>query len=217
MASLKNAAYQLIKDRILDGTYPANDIIDEKLIAAELHSSRTPIREAMIALDQEGYLQIIPKRGIFVAPFTYQDALAIFQVRELIEPWLIRTYGPILTREELQQEREAVISEVLYNREHSISDPGISINHHPHSLLISKCDNKNILFMLHHVEEQSRRNPSNRPRKMQHRTSEFYDAVMHTHLELVDAMLEGDFARAEAEMVEHLRIGKTEYMQFWFG
>ena len=52
----KEQAYDLIKERIIDSTYPSQSFIDEKLIAEELQTSRTPVREAFIALSQDGYL-----------------------------------------------------------------------------------------------------------------------------------------------------------------
>lgn len=49
MSSLKDKAYEIIKKRIMDATYPAQTFIDEKALAQELNTSRTPVREALIA------------------------------------------------------------------------------------------------------------------------------------------------------------------------
>lgn len=159
MSSLKDKAYEIIKKRIMDATYPAQTFIDEKALAQELNTSRTPVREALIALSQEGFLQILPKRGIMVLSFTYQDALDIFQVRMLLEPWLIRTYGPQLTKEELEHERELVIKEIVEETPPKRSRPGISMRHHPHLLLMEKCTNRNINSMLEYSEQQIERIP----------------------------------------------------------
>lgn len=219
MSSLKDEAYELIKQRITDATYPAQSFIDEKALAQELNSSRTPVREAIIALSQEGYLQILPKRGILVLPFTYQDALDVFQVRELLEPWLIRTYGPTLTKEELEQERELVIRE---NRENPPTQdrPGISMGHHPHSLLMSKCTNRNISNMLSYVEQQIKRIPDvrkmNQTRELKDPAA-YQEQVLNDHLRLIDLMLAGDFKAAEQDMVWHVQHARDEYMNYWFG
>lgn len=220
MSSLKNQAYEIIKQRIIDRTYPAHSFIDEKELSSELKASRTPVREALIALSQEGYLQILPKRGVIVLPFTYQDALDAFEVRMLLEPWLVRTYGPTLTKEELLLERKLIIeenkSDMLKNR------PGISMRHHPHILLINKCKNRNVLAMLDVVEQQVARVPDVR---VMPDTSKLLAAgmaqdgakVLEDHLRLVDLMLEGKFEEAVKDMEWHVGHAQKQYMNYWFG
>lgn len=219
MSSLKDNAYQIIKQRIIDATYPAQTFIDERALAQELNTSRTPIREALIALSQEGYLQILPKRGIIVLPFTYQDAVDIFQVRRLLEPWLVRTYGPSLTEEELKHERELVIEEI--NAQPPQKDrPGISMHHHPHILLIEKCTNRNIRKMLDYSEQQIERIPDTRrlARPYVNVNEEAYkEQILADHLRLIDLMLAGDFEGAAKDMEWHVQHAEEEYMSFWFG
>ncbi len=192
MNSLKEQAYSVIKQRIMDATYPADTFIDEKLLAQELNSSRTPVREAIIALSQEGHLKILPKRGVLVCPFTYQDAVDIFQVRELIEPWLVLTYGGMLTREELLHEKELIIEEVASNFTESRILPGISVWHHPHSLIISKCTNQNILDILAKIEEQTGRIP-NIPRYQN-----------------------PSFTIKSPDTKGHVQFARDEYLRLWF-
>lgn len=219
MSSLKDNAYQIIKNRIIDATYPAQTFIDERALAQELNTSRTPIREALIALSQEGYLQILPKRGIIVLPFTYQDAVDIFQVRMLLEPWLVRTYGPTLTKEELERERELVIEEI--NSQPPKKDrPGISMHHHPHILLIEKCTNRNISKMLYYSEQQIERTPDTRRVSGSYvnvNEEEYKEKILEDHLRLVDLMLAGDFEGAAKDMEWHVKHAEEEYMTYWFG
>lgn len=219
MSSLKDKAYEIIKKRIMDATYPAQTFIDEKALAQELKASRTPVREALIALSQEGFLQILPKRGIMVLPFTYQDALDIFQVRMLLEPWLIRTYGPQLTKEELEHERELVIKEI-HDEPPKRSQPGISMRHHPHVLLMEKCTNRNISNMLEYSEQQIGRIPDARRLAAYHEDMDsdgHREKVLEDHLRLVDLMLAGDFEGAAKDMEWHVQHAQDEYMAFWFG
>ncbi len=220
MSSLKDKAYEIIKKRIMDATYPAQTFIDEKALAQELNTSRTPVREALIALSQEGFLQILPKRGIMVLSFTYQDALDIFQVRMLLEPWLIRTYGPQLTKEELEHERELVIKEIVEETPPKRSRPGISMRHHPHLLLMEKCTNRNINSMLEYSEQQIERIPDARRLAAFHEelsSEEYQKKVLEDHLRLVDLMLAGDFEGAAKDMEWHVQHAQDEYMAFWFG
>ncbi len=215
MSNMKTNAYDLIKSRIINSTYPADSILDEKQVVEELGTSRTPVREAIIALSQEGYLRILPKRGTFVTGFTYNDVVSAFQVRSLIEPWLISTYGAQLTREDLEMERQFILEE---NHEDHFK-PGISINHHPHTLLLAQCKNPYILNMLHFVEEQNKRVPSGGYSPDSAYKKYFVlkkERIINSHLRLVDMLLAKDIPGAVAEMQRHVEYGKVSYLKYWF-
>lgn len=215
MRNMKDLAYRLIKSRIINSTYVAESALDEKSLMEELGVSRTPVREAIIALEHEGYVRILPKRGIFVTAFSYHDVISVFQVRTLIEPWLIETYGPELSKEELERERQFVLEDDL----EELMQPGISINHHPHSLVLAHCSNQYILDMLRYVEEQNQRIPNaGYQRHPSHQQPIFMksESILKSHLALVDLMLQDDFQGAAMEMRNHIDRGRKSYLNYWF-
>ena len=194
----KEQAYDLIKERIIDSTYPSQSFIDEKLIAEELQTSRTPVREAFIALSQDGYLQILPKRGVQVIPFTDRDVMAIFDVRELVEPWLVE--------------------EVNYKFLHGISQPGVSMDHHPHLLFIEKCSNKYVQSMIRLVKDQSRRAPDAEKAQAAKPMSERErDDNINRHTKILDALLKKDLSLAIKLTQQHVTRAREKYMHYWFG
>ena len=83
-ASLRDRAYAALKQAIVDAdiyTHPGEVRIDERQLALSLGVSRTPIREAMTLLEQEGFLRTVPRRGIFIIRKTKR------QIIEMIEMW----------------------------------------------------------------------------------------------------------------------------------
>ncbi len=216
--SLKEKAYQLIKSRILSGEYGPLSFLDENLIAEELSASRTPVREALLTLQREEYIQIWPQRGIVVAPFTVEDALSIFEVRELLEPWVAKTYGPLIPRDVLEEEKELVVLETNELQSQNNTLPGMAMDHHPHTLFLKYCQNKYIYQMLKRLEDQSKRKPD--PKVLLHKlkpyTDEWKETIIENHLALIDALLDEDINRLEALLVEHVRTAKASYIQFWF-
>jgi DNA-binding GntR family transcriptional regulator len=66
-------AYASIKAGIIDGRYPPGAPLSEPTLASHHGMSRTPIREGLSRLWQEGYLDRIPGRGYFVARVTVQS------------------------------------------------------------------------------------------------------------------------------------------------
>jgi len=83
-ASLRDQAYAALKQAIVDAdiySHPGEVRIDERQLALSLGVSRTPIREAMTLLEQEGLLRTVPRKGIFIVRKTKR------QIVEMIEMW----------------------------------------------------------------------------------------------------------------------------------
>jgi DNA-binding GntR family transcriptional regulator len=77
--------YQEIKGRIVYGRYVPGAVLSESVLARVHHSSRTPVREALSRLLEEGYVQRIPRKGYLVAPLTIDVIRNTFKVRRLLE------------------------------------------------------------------------------------------------------------------------------------
>jgi len=86
-ASVQTAdrAYEFAKTRILDGRYAGGDVLSEGRIADEVGVSRTPVREAFIRLQTEGFLRLYPKRGALVVPVESDEAETVMETRLLVE------------------------------------------------------------------------------------------------------------------------------------
>jgi DNA-binding GntR family transcriptional regulator len=82
--SFRDQAYTALKQAIMDADVYAHreEIrLDERQLSSALGVSRTPIREAMTLLEQEGFLRTAPRRGVFIVKKTKQ------QIIEMIEVW----------------------------------------------------------------------------------------------------------------------------------
>ena len=90
--NLRDKAYNAIKDKILTGRIGHSDFLNEGELMKELDVSRTPIREALSRLEQEGLVSVLPKKGVLVKPLTVSDISQGFEVRTIIEPYIIETY-----------------------------------------------------------------------------------------------------------------------------
>lgn len=83
--SLVDAAYQAVRQRILDNVYPPGHQALEQALAEELGISRTPLREAMIRLRNEGLLEIVPRHGVRVLPLSATDMKEIYETLTALE------------------------------------------------------------------------------------------------------------------------------------
>ncbi len=83
--SLVNKAHQSIRQRILDNVWPPGHQALEQEVALALGMSRTPVREALIRLQQEGFVEVIPRRGVRVLPVSPTDMKEIYQILTALE------------------------------------------------------------------------------------------------------------------------------------
>ena len=87
---LREKVYKTIKEKILSGEYQCGQPLNEQEITQELSDSRTPFREAINALNQENLVQIFDNRGIFVREITAKDITSNFEIRCLLEPFVMQ-------------------------------------------------------------------------------------------------------------------------------
>lgn len=78
--------YLQIKERILDNEFPPGFQILEQVLALRLGVSRTPVREALIRLQDEGLVEVIPRHGMRVLPLSFDDMKEIYEILTSLEP-----------------------------------------------------------------------------------------------------------------------------------
>lgn len=79
-SSLKDNVYAYIAGRIDSGELSAGDRVSEQAICDAMGVSRTPVREALIQLASDGYLDSLPRRGFRVRGFDRENALEVFEI-----------------------------------------------------------------------------------------------------------------------------------------
>lgn len=83
--TLVDRAYHAIRDRILDNDWPPGHRALEQELALLLGMSRTPVREALIRLQNEGLVEVVPRHGMRVLPVSPADMRDIYQVLTSLE------------------------------------------------------------------------------------------------------------------------------------
>ena len=91
--SLRDQAYALLKNAIADTDIydPTQELrLDERQLTAALGVSRTPIREALSLLEQEGFIRTIPRRGIYIVRKSKREIIEMIQVWAALESMAAR-------------------------------------------------------------------------------------------------------------------------------
>jgi len=98
---LRRAVYHEVQRRIVDGRLQQGERIYEDQLAHELDVSRNPVREALQALEAEGFVELEPRRGARVAVISEARANELFEMREALEGMVARLAALRRTSEEL--------------------------------------------------------------------------------------------------------------------
>ncbi|MET0682032.1 MAG: GntR family transcriptional regulator [Casimicrobiaceae bacterium] len=91
------AAADELRRRITNGDFPDGFQLKQDALAEDFGMSRIPIREALVQLESEGFVRILPHRGALVSELSPADIRELFELRALLEPRLLRLSAPRLT------------------------------------------------------------------------------------------------------------------------
>ncbi len=83
--SLVDAAYEQVRRRLLDNVWPPGHRALEQEVALALGMSRTPVREALIRLQNEGLVELVPRHGMRVLPLSAADMREIYEILTALE------------------------------------------------------------------------------------------------------------------------------------
>jgi DNA-binding GntR family transcriptional regulator len=100
---LSNQVYNVLKEMIIDHRFQPGSRLNVEQLAREMGVSRTPVWEAVGKLEQEGLLENIPNRGVFMATLTPQTAFELYQVREELEALAASLAAPRIEDTVLEQ------------------------------------------------------------------------------------------------------------------
>jgi DNA-binding GntR family transcriptional regulator len=84
-STLAEQVYQQLRFDIIHGVFQAGEAINEKVLAKRYHGSRTPVREAVMRLQQENLLRLVPNKGYFVGHITIHELNEMYEYRAELE------------------------------------------------------------------------------------------------------------------------------------
>jgi DNA-binding GntR family transcriptional regulator len=88
--SMREQIYEALKGLILDNSYGPRTVLAIDRLADEFGVSATPVREALVRLESDGLVELIPNRGAQVTDIREEDVRYIWEMRLLLEPYAAR-------------------------------------------------------------------------------------------------------------------------------
>lgn len=152
-APLRSEVRRLLLGEIVRGDLAPSDGINEVELSTRLGVSRTPLREAMLALAQEGFLTSTPGRGFSVRPLTRGDAEEIYPILWTLEGLALRAAWP------LHPTRLKQVTEANRRLEAARRAPlqALARDREWHALLLADCPNRRLLGLIENLKDHAAR------------------------------------------------------------
>jgi DNA-binding GntR family transcriptional regulator len=199
--SLREQAYEAIKQGILDSRYAPGALLSENQLADELQISRTPIREALRELAGGGLVRILPQRGIIVSELSVHDIVEVYQLREQLEGFAVRIaaerLGPA-DAEALRADHREAIGHMNAGRLRAAYDFSVLM----HSRIIGLAGNSRLSQFMGQLADQVHRFGL---LTLRHGRVE---RALLEHGHIIDALIAGKAEEAETLMRFHLRADR---------
>ncbi|MCJ8308627.1 MAG: GntR family transcriptional regulator [Rhizobiaceae bacterium] len=141
--TLKDHTYDVLRQAILDVNIYEEDVdlrLDERKLAEQLAISRTPIREALARLAQDGLVEIIPRKGVFIQRKSLSDILEMIVTWAALESMAARLVTQVATDEQLNELRQFALKHSAHAAKAEIEEySDANIRFHQHILQLSGC------------------------------------------------------------------------------
>lgn len=141
--SLKDHIHGVLRTAIMEMDIYSDDIdlrLDERQLAEQLGISRTPIREALAKLEQEGFVEIQPRKGVYVKPKTLEEVLEMVVVWAALESMAARLVTQVASDSEIRSLRELGVKHSSDSSRADIAEYSeANIKFHRRILELSQC------------------------------------------------------------------------------
>jgi len=211
-ASAAQRTYAILRSRIVNLDLKPGELISKRDIAAELNISQTPVREALVLLEEEGLVDIFPQSRTQVSYVDVQSAREAHFLRRSVEVEIARELAPKISAPEIIELRSLVALQMVYLEKSDLR-------------AFADCDNEfhfriykmaNISGLYHVID--SRRAHLDRLRRLHLPQIGKASAIIQEHSAIVDSLENRDPMSAETAVREHLKgtVSATEEIRAHF-
>jgi DNA-binding GntR family transcriptional regulator len=99
---MNHSLYRAIKEQVLNRSLKHGESLSERKLAQQFKVSRSPVREVLKMLEQEGFVKVVPQKGAFADSLTLDGIREIFELREALDVFAIRKAAVNLASQELR-------------------------------------------------------------------------------------------------------------------
>ena len=153
LRSLREQVYEYLRDAINRGELDAGSFLDQKQLSESLGISKTPLRDALIQLETEGFVSILPRRGVIVNRLSIEDVRNLYEIIGALEGAVVISVGDRLEVTHFQQMR-SLNSEMVQAVEAGNFDTYYARNLAFHQVFLGLTQNNSLLRMVENAKHR---------------------------------------------------------------
>ncbi len=190
--SLASSVYEELKRRLNAGLLKPGEFIDLTALGRELGMSRTPLRDALIRLELEGFVVVYPRRGVMVRTLQRSDIRDMYQIIGALEASVIEEVARRFRPSDADR-MEALCAEMTKALDADDFDSYYRANLRFHDVYLELSDNRKLIDTVHILKERL----YDFPRRSSY-VKEWERDSMVEHVEICQRLRSGDFKGAAA-------------------
>jgi DNA-binding GntR family transcriptional regulator len=202
-ASLVDNAYAALKSAILDNTFPPGYQAAEIDVAAQLGMSRTPVHEAVIRLQEEGLVELLPRKGVLVREISASDIREIYELTIALEGMaaeVLALQPQNAAKKSILGQLEAETRAMENALKRNDLDTWAAADDRFHKILTSECGNGRLSRVTSTIRDQT-----HRTRLLTLRLRPPPDKSAVEHYAIIEAIRRGDAGGASKCAANHRR------------
>ncbi|MGY4710404.1 GntR family transcriptional regulator [Mycolicibacterium sp. CBM1] len=196
-----------LENAVVDGHYRPGERLDPAQLEKEFGCSRTPIREALQALERSGLVQIRPKQGTYVTELSISEVAERFEVMAELEGMAARLSAGRIERDALA-ELELALQDCENHAIAGDADAYYYANARFHGIVYNSCGNEYLRQQSHALKRVLQ--PY---RRLQLRVPDRMRRSLTEHRDIADAIARGDAGSAENAARDHVLVQVKEFSQ----
>ncbi len=195
---LRDVVFNTLREAILRGDLKPGERLMELQLAAQLGVSRTPIREAIRMLEQEGLAVTVPRKGAEVAKMTLKGMEDVLEIREALDILACQLACVRITEEQLallEEKKKAFEASIKSGNVREIAETDVAF----HDVIYDATGNPKLVNMLNNLREQIYRYRVEYLKK-----EENYPKLIKEHNEIYTSLVNRSKEEATASIREHV-------------
>ncbi|MEX4004451.1 GntR family transcriptional regulator [Paraburkholderia sp. EG285A] len=207
--TMATAAADELRRRIMVGEFAEGFQLKQDALATEFGISRIPLREALVQLESEGLVEILPHKGAIVSKLSGDELIELFELRSLLEPMLLKLSIPKLTAQDFE-ELDRILAEFAKELQGRKTERWGDLNTRFHEILLSRADRPKthgiVTSLLRQTDRYTRLHLS--------LSAGISDRAAEEHVELVRLCRKHEMRNAAALLKRHILQGGEELKAF---
>ncbi len=206
VGSIADRIFEIIEEKILNGTFEKGEVLTELGLCEMLDTSRTPVREALARLKHEGLLEESVK-GNVVAGISKKDLIDIYDIRIRIEGLAAALCAETITEKELMKLEEVLTLQEFYTSK-GAAESIKQLDSEFHVLIYTYCGSRTLAQLLGELHRKVQRY-----RRVSVENPERAKAAVGEHREIYLALAAHNREKAEALSVLHIQNAKENILR----